>query len=371
MSKIASEVVATALNDWYIAIKKQKVNESIKYYSEIKKQFDDMEEDQEVLAYYSLLEERHKMLLHSSRGEPLQKHTYFTEDNQAFIKKTNDKLEYNFYLFEAMYEAYNKNYDRAINLYGLAEKKLAEIPDEIEAAEFYSKVSYLYTLVKQSVVSQHYIKNAIAIYKRYPDYKCKLAVSLMIAAANYTDIRRFEESEEYYLEAINIAKEVNDEFLEAQLYHNLSIVYSDWNKSNECIKSLEKALEEESWADSIYYIHSIFMMIKEQFKIDEKAKAIHFYNKAQERLISMENNIYEAKISILYNLYCGELKNNFKNCIDHIEFLKQQNDLESVDELSYLAAKRFESIGAFEEAAGFFNEKIWAEQKMNQVEGIL
>ncbi len=35
MSKIAS-VVATALNDWYIAIKKQKVNESIKYYSEIK-----------------------------------------------------------------------------------------------------------------------------------------------------------------------------------------------------------------------------------------------------------------------------------------------------------------------------------------------
>ncbi|MCY8277553.1 aspartate phosphatase, partial [Bacillus inaquosorum] len=120
MSKIASEVVATALNDWYIAIKKQKVNESIKYYSEIKKQFDDMEEDQEVLAYYSLLEERHKMLLHSSRGEPLQKHTYFTEDNQAFIKKTNDKLEYNFYLFEAMYEAYNKNYDRAINLYGLA-----------------------------------------------------------------------------------------------------------------------------------------------------------------------------------------------------------------------------------------------------------
>ncbi|MCY8177622.1 aspartate phosphatase, partial [Bacillus inaquosorum] len=91
----------------------------------------------------------------------------------------------------------------------------------------------------------------------------------------------------------------------------------------------------------------------------------------QERLISMENNIYEAKISILYNLYCGELKNNFKNCIDHIEFLKQQNDLESVDELAYLAAKRFETIGAFEEAASFFNEKIWAEQKMNQVEGIL
>ncbi|CAF1792915.1 response regulator aspartate phosphatase RapK [Bacillus subtilis] len=371
MSKIASEVVATTLNDWYIAIKKQKVDESIKYYSEIKKLFDEMEEDQEVLAYYSLLEERHKMLLHSSRGEPLQKHTYFTEDNQNFIKKTNDKLEYNFYLFEAMYEAYNKNYDRAINLYGLAEKKLAEIPDEIEAAEFYSKVSYLYTLVKQSIVAQHYIKNAISIYKRHPDYKCKLATSTMIAAANYADMKRFEEAEQYYLEAIDTAKETKDEFLKAQLFHNLSIVYSDWNKPDKCIESLEKAIGNESWLHSIYYINSLFMMIKELFKIDEKMKAINFYNKAQERLILMENKVYEAKISILYNLYCGELKNNFNNCISNIEFLKQQNELESVDELSYIAAKRFESIGAFEEATSFFNAKIWAEQKMNQVEGIL
>lgn len=76
MSKIASEVVATTLNDWYIAIKKQKVNESIKYYSEIKKLFDEMEEDQEVLAYYSLLEERHKMLLHLTRRTFTKAHLF-------------------------------------------------------------------------------------------------------------------------------------------------------------------------------------------------------------------------------------------------------------------------------------------------------
>lgn len=193
----------------------------------------------------------------------------------------------------------------------------------------------------------------------------------MIAAANYADMKRFEEAEKYYLEAIDIAKETKDEFLKAQLFHNLSIVYSDWNKPDKCIESLEKAIGNESWLHSIYYINSLFMIIKELFKIDEKMKAINFYNKAQERLILMENKVYEAKISILYNLYCGELKNNFNNCISNIEFLKQQNELESVDELSYIAAKRFESIGAFEEATSFFNAKIWAEQKMNQVEGIL
>ncbi|MCP6684166.1 Rap family tetratricopeptide repeat protein [Bacillus nakamurai] len=371
MSKIASEVVATALNDWYIAIKKQRVEESKEYYSKIKNLFDDMEEDQEVLAYYSLLEERHKMLLHSSRGEPLHRHTYFTEDNQEFIKKTNDKLEYNFYLFEAMYEAYNKNYDRAINLYGLAEKKLADIPDEIEAAEFYSKISYLYTLIKQSIISQHYIKNAIAIYKLRPDYKSKLAVSTMIAATNYADMGKFEEAEDYYFEAIDLAKELNDDFFAAQLHHNLSILYSDWGKSKKCIGSLEKALKNEDWRNSSYFIHSMFMIIKELFKIGENESALNFHNQAKERLAYMENKIYEAKISILFNLYCGNARDNFKKCMDELSYLKQENDLESVDELSYVAAKRFESLGAFEEAAAFFNQKIWAEHKMKQVEGIL
>ncbi len=50
----------------------------------------------------------------------------------------------------------------------------------------------------------------------------------------------------------------------------------------------------------VKFINSLFMMIKELFKIDEKMKAIKFYNKAQERLILMENEVYEAKISILY-----------------------------------------------------------------------
>lgn len=72
----------------------------------------------------------------------------------------------------------------------------------------------------------------------------------MIAAANYADMKRFEEAEKYYLEAIDIAKETKDEFLKAQLLHNLSIVYSDWNKHDKCIESLEKAIGNEPWLNS-------------------------------------------------------------------------------------------------------------------------
>ncbi|WP_259377018.1 response regulator aspartate phosphatase [Bacillus velezensis] len=68
MSKLASECVANILNDWYIAIKQQDAESAEKYFEEVKPLFDEMEEDQEVLMYYSLLEERHKMLLYQVKG---------------------------------------------------------------------------------------------------------------------------------------------------------------------------------------------------------------------------------------------------------------------------------------------------------------
>ncbi|MEC0991639.1 hypothetical protein P8923_11990 [Bacillus atrophaeus] len=50
-------------------------------------------------------------------------------------------IEYYFFLFETLFESHNRNYGNAISLFKIAEKKLADIPDEIEATEFYSKVA--------------------------------------------------------------------------------------------------------------------------------------------------------------------------------------------------------------------------------------
>ncbi|AIK47512.1 hypothetical protein [Bacillus atrophaeus] len=67
MSKLASEYVANILNEWYMVIKQQNVESAEKYFDDVKPLLDQMEEDQEVLMYYSLLEERHKMMLYQAR----------------------------------------------------------------------------------------------------------------------------------------------------------------------------------------------------------------------------------------------------------------------------------------------------------------
>lgn len=51
MNKIAPAEIASMLNDWYLAIKKHEVEESSRLFEEVKPLLDDMEEDQEVLAF--------------------------------------------------------------------------------------------------------------------------------------------------------------------------------------------------------------------------------------------------------------------------------------------------------------------------------
>ncbi|MGP8319166.1 response regulator aspartate phosphatase [Bacillus subtilis] len=54
-------------------MKQQNVETAEKYFKEVKSLFDDMEEDQEVLMYYSLLEERHKMMMYQVKGTDFPK----------------------------------------------------------------------------------------------------------------------------------------------------------------------------------------------------------------------------------------------------------------------------------------------------------
>lgn len=95
MNKIAPAEIANMLNDWYLAIKKHEVEESARIFEEVKPLLDDMEEDQEVLAYFSLLELRHKVLLHEARG------LGFEHEESPHMNATSDMLKYYFFCLKA------------------------------------------------------------------------------------------------------------------------------------------------------------------------------------------------------------------------------------------------------------------------------
>ncbi|MEC3637389.1 Rap family tetratricopeptide repeat protein [Bacillus halotolerans] len=363
MNKIAPAEIANMLNDWYLAIKKHEVEESARIFEEVKPLLDDMEEDQEVLAYFSLLELRHKVLLHEARG------LGFEHEESPHMNATSDMLKYYFFLFEGMYEAYKNNYEIAIGLYKEAEQYLSNIPDPIEKAEFHLKVGKLYYKLGQNMVSLNHTRQAVKTFREETDYKKKLASALITMSGNFTEMNQFEEAETYLDEAIRMTRELEDHFFEAQLLHNFGLLHAQSGKSDKAISKLEEALQNEEYARSAYYYHSVYLLIRELFKIEKKEQALAYYQKLKEKLNTEPNKICEAKIDMLYAIYAeGGHAETFHLCKEHMDVLMSEREYDSVRELSILAGERYRENELYKEAAHFFYEAIQIEELIKQTE---
>ncbi|MCY9186670.1 aspartate phosphatase [Bacillus halotolerans] len=370
MGTIAHEVVASTLNELHIAIKKCEIDLAEELLKKAKDSLKHMEEDDKVVIYYQLLESRYKMMLFKNKGKGLPPNDWKVKKHELQGHNIDHLIDYYFYLYEAEYMSYVRNYERAISLLHIAEKKLSNIDSDIEAAEFYMKAASLYALLHQGAVSLGYINQAINIYSQHEDYKRHLATSYVIKAMNYMNLGKFKDSEEYFLAAIKIAKEMKDEFFEAMQYHNISILYSNYDKSQECINAVKKALRCKEWRDSAYYINSIYMIVRERFKIGDRENAMYYLKKGQEDLKFRANKIYEAKINIIYDLYCKEVNEGIDNCRENVQYLEEKGDLDGVVDLSLIVSKYYEKVEHYKEALEFANKAIEAKEKMMKLEGI-
>ncbi|WP_186318397.1 RapH N-terminal domain-containing protein, partial [Bacillus pumilus] len=63
MAAIPSPVVAVKINEWYKHIKRFNVKESEVLREEVRKEIDAMEEDEQAVLYFQLMEFRHQLML--------------------------------------------------------------------------------------------------------------------------------------------------------------------------------------------------------------------------------------------------------------------------------------------------------------------
>ncbi|MCY8467310.1 aspartate phosphatase [Bacillus atrophaeus] len=370
MGKIAHEVVANTLNELHVAIKKCELDNAKRFLEKAKDSLKHMEEDDKVIIYYQLLESRYQMMLFKNKGKGLPPNDWKVKKREIQGYNIDYLIDYYFYLYEAEYMSYMKNYERAMSLLKIAEKKLSKIDSDIEAAEFYIKAASLYATLHQSAVSLGYINEAINIYSQHEDYKRHLAISYVIKATNYMHLGKFENSEEYFLAAIKAAKEIKDEFYEAMQYHNISILYSNYDKSQECISAIKKAVRCQEWRDSVYYINSIYMIVRERFKIGDKDNAMYYLKKGQEDLKFRVNKIYETKINIIYDLYCKGVEESVDKCRENVQYLEEKGDLDGASDLSLTISRYYEKGEHYKEALEFANKAIEVQEKMRKLEGI-
>lgn len=360
--KIASEQVAKKMNQWYGMIRQQKVDQAIAMKDEIEHALPNMEEDQDLLLYFNLLDFRHGIMLENLKAS--KEIFKQLEEQKEGIEKTDAMIQYYFYFFSGQYEFYNKNYIKAINLYQIAENKLKEIPDEIENAEFHYRVAIAYYRIKQYFFSLSHAQKALDSFKGNGNYIEKAINAEMVIAANKMDLFRLEESEIHYKHALDKSREGGFPYAESLALFNLGLNYALRNMLSESAECFKKALEIEECQKRNLAIKAKFELSLVLYKSGLKDEAKRRCQEGYSEALKINEEEYIAKFNFIYALYdigdSGKIEKS-------LEYLKGKKLWFDVAELMLDAAFHYKKSGDIKKASEFFEKAHFARNQIFKV----
>ncbi|MEC0768499.1 Rap family tetratricopeptide repeat protein [Bacillus atrophaeus] len=327
--KIPYDLVISKLNSWYTTIKKNMIDDAEKMKSEIEFLLQDIQENQDVLLYYQLLEFRHELMLIYLKSKDV-------EDVQATYEILKEKegsltnmLEYYYFFFVGMYEFRRKELESAISAYNMAETKLSEVEDELERAEFYFKVSEVYYYMKQTYFSLNYAKRAIKIYRKYNIDDERILHCRFIVAGNLIDTLNYESAIHELVRGLRDAKRIGKKYLIATFHMNLGIVYRGVNKYNLSVLFLRNALAVFQEENHIFMCKTLFNLSHVLAQKGEADKALLYFEKGNMIALWNKDYEYQAKFKLLKGLYfSNEDVSLINKALDYFESKKLFADIE-------------------------------------------
>ncbi|MFX3617693.1 MAG: hypothetical protein ACE3JK_09195 [Sporolactobacillus sp.] len=218
---ISSIDVADKMNEWYRAIQSYRIEESRRLKDEVKQMMAHMEENQNVLLYFSLLEFR--MLLNEQYPVDRAKVRQSMRLLNAEHKELTGTLDYYYWLFKGMYEFRQKKYAEALFSYRQVEQQVRALEDRIEMAQCYYQLAEVYFELNYTIVSINYSNLALKMFNENPDYYRYSIYCRTIIAANYMQRLRVDEASRIYHEAHETALQHKDQRMIAITRFNIGI----------------------------------------------------------------------------------------------------------------------------------------------------
>lgn len=355
---IAYEEVANMMNEWYGVIKKRKVDEAIQLKEQIKRMLPHMEQNQDLLLYFNLLDFRNNLLIDDAQRLKIKSRTTVKQED---IQKTDDMIQYYFYFFNGQFEFHNKNYIDAINFYKIAEDKLKRIPDEIEHAEFHYKIAVAYYQIDQHFFSLSHAQKALDSFKSNDQYTYKQMNSEMILALNKVDLMRYKEADKHYEYVINQAEETGDSYTKSLAHFNIGISYERRGYLSEAESHLLKAIDIPEHRESRNTIRTYYMLSKVCFKSGKTDKALVWYKKAWNLVEENNEDEYRAKLMILDALYNNSHINNIHHAMKYLEKKRLWTDIAELSrEIGYVLKNK----GNITQAVKYYEQALVAKDEI-------
>lgn len=360
VEKLASSEVANRLNEWYDTIKQQDVERASKLRNEVQEAINQMEEDQNVLLYFNLIDSRYKLLIEQfdESGSILK-----SVKEQSEQTETDHLLRYYYYFFSGLYEFNKRNYIHAIHYYRQAESFLNSIPDEIEHAEFHLQLAIAYYEISQNFFSLSHAQKALEIYEKHENYVNRLISTQLTIAANKLELNEHEDTESLYRKAIETASNHSHIFMKVLGYLSLGICYELQDKLEFARDCFEDALDldypKENKRNT--YLKIKYMLARTLLKMDSLKEGREWLQSA--KLLAEETNeaTYQAKLMVLHSIY---LEVNEAVIDESLKTLKNKKLWYDVADLSVNAARHFKKKEMYELATKYFNETLQAKQKI-------
>ncbi|MFP3324789.1 Rap family tetratricopeptide repeat protein [Planococcus sp. SIMBA_160] len=357
-TKVEFEKVAYSLNEWYITIKQNNILKATAMREKIVNTFPNMEENQNVLLYFNLIDSRFKLMTENYKesGQLLSK-----VDNATLEKGTDDMIQYYFYLFNGMYHFYEKDFIEAINFYRIAERKLNKVPDEIERAEFHYQTASAYYEIRQNFFSLNHAEKAIQSFEAHKNYTNRVIKCTMLFAMNKVDLQQWKEAISLYEHAIHIASQTDDGHSEGLGHFNLGICYERQELLEEAKESFIKAMNIPAHCDSVYSIRSMYMLSRVLYKLGSKESAREWRTKAIVYADKVNEEIYKAKLNLIYFLYDANDSVSFDLSMN---VLKEKNLWSEVADLFLNAALYYKKQENADLSSKYFEEACTAKDQI-------
>ncbi|MGG0028650.1 Rap family tetratricopeptide repeat protein [Bacillus safensis subsp. osmophilus] len=370
MEKVLSSHVGLKINEWYYHIQRFNVPDAEAYKEEIKSMLDHMEENQDLLLYFSLMEFRHKLMLDYLNPLENGKERANFKELAMKIKRDQEKLtgllEYYFNFFYGMYEFENYEYLNAITFYKRAEKKLSLVSDDIERAEFNYKMAEIYYHMKQTHMSMHHIAQAIECYREKDTYTVREIQCSFVIGLNYIDMGCPEKAIPHFQHALEKAADNSTKRLKGSALYNLGLSYFHHNDLSMAIKYFNESIhsfKEQGYEHLNKILDPLVMLTKSYFKNDQSDLGLYALNYGFELAEKLKDDIFINTFIILKSLY---IDNNVNRITESMAYLESKSFFANLEDLAKDAAKHYNKAGDIERSNEFYEKILYFQHQIKR-----
>ncbi|WP_231834238.1 response regulator aspartate phosphatase RapA [Bacillus subtilis] len=365
---IPSSYVGLKINEWYTHIRQFHVAEAERVKLEVEREIEDMEEDQDLLLYYSLMEFRHRVMLDYIKpfGEDTSQLEFseLLEDIEENQYKLTGLLEYYFNFFRGMYEFKQKMFVSAMMYYKRAEKNLALVSDDIEKAEFAFKMAEIFYNLKQTYVSMSYAVQALETYQMYETYTVRRIQCEFVIAGNYDDMQYPERALPHLELALDLAKKEGNPRLISSALYNLGNCYEKMGELQKAAEYFEKSVSICKSEKFDNLPHSIYSLTQVLYKQKNDAEAQKKYREGLEIARQYSDELFVELFQFLHALYG---KNIDTESVSHtFQFLEEHMLYPYIEELAHDAAQFYIENGQPEKALSFYEKMVHAQKQIQR-----